>query len=311
MNKYETLTLALAGLSFLVALLSAGVAIWAILVSKDAARSQIAIAERAARAANLSKYSSLLFDVQTEIAGSKKRLIDAAGEIHTVLCHLFDQYGNQDGARPVRHLYGELTECVFDAFRNELGWQHADNLARRFVSVRYVEDSIDELRLLKKKLNAKARWDNFHFLRKYRKKTNRHNEHDLLKSATFQLKIVDLCDRLDSERRNDLMEAAMTAIIRYAELHSTRCEFLESNILKLEAGLKQNELEEHFSLSKSPLLHKKYLNELAKLKTLVRFSLADSSIFLDSKFKTPTPIGELIYFGSLLYAIQMEWSWGE
>ncbi len=303
MSKYELLSLIVAGLSLFVAT-------WAIAVSKHTAKSQAVMTGRNLLATNHTKYSNLLFEVQTATQDAKERLTDTARDIHDQLCHLFDQYGTRDGVRPVRHLYDEVIQWTFDSFRGELARQPVLNLGRRFASFRYVEDSIDELRLTKRKLQAKARWERLALRRTYQKNRNGHFEHVVLKSATFNLLVVDLCDRVRSESRSDLFRPAIIAISRYTDLHREHRAIFEENIAKLEAGLRQNELEE-FALSESSPLFQKYRLELSKLETIEHFSLDDSQIFLESKFPTPTPIGELIYFGGLLYAISMEWAWGD
>lgn len=306
MSDYESL-------SVLVSTLSAFVALWAIIVSRKTANEQKLIAHRTQHleARNLAathhgKYSELLFAIQSDAQDSKNRLVDAARDSLDQLCRLFDQFGGKDG-RPTRHIFHELCDLIFQAFRPQLTWQTGMRLAHRFVAVKYVEDDLTSLLAHESEIRKRASKEVIDLRSIYRSDPNQLLESIVLASAKFQLYLLELGKRIPPEAQNQLLQAALVPISAYAQIHENERTLLEEAQMQLQRGLDQNALEE-FPLSESPALLREYKRELAKLNALEHFSLSQARHF--EGVRIPTAIAELLYFGGILFTVQMHFDWG-
>lgn len=307
MSDYESL-------SVLVSAVSAFIALWAIVVSRRTANEQRLIAQRTQllEARNLAathhgKYSELLFSTQSHAQASKSRLAEAARESFDRLCRLFDQHGDARGGRPTRHIFHDLCESIFQSFKPQLTWQTGMNLAHRFVAIRYVEDDLTSLQSKESDIQRRARKEVVDLNCLYRSDPNLPLETVVLASAKFQLNLLELGKRISSEAQNHLLQAALVPIATYAQVHENERTFLEEAQRRLQRGLDQNALEE-FPLSESPVLLREYKRELAKLNALEHFTLSQARYF--EGVRIPTAIAELLYFGGLLFTVQMYFDWG-
>lgn len=308
MSEYESLTI-------VIALISALISLRAIIVSRNTAVDQKKIAQRTQLletrnlvATHHGKYSELLFTVQTDTRARKDRLAQVARDSVDNLCHTFDDFSIRETGRPTRHIFYDLCELIYQGFRPNLNWQTGQNLSLRFRCIRYVEDELKDTPDQKKNLEKRLIKEVLNLNSELKKDPNSPLEQRILSSAKFQLLLIELCERIPSEKRHALFQVGITAISTFTEAHQQEEIGLASAQKLLSQGLERNELEE-FKLNESSALWAEYKRELAKLNILESFSLSDLPCFIGVNIATP--IAELLYFGSLLFSIQMNSDWGD
>ena len=308
MSEYETLSL-------IVSLISALIAVWAIIVSRRTANEQRQVAQHAhllevrnLAATHHGKYSELLFAVRSDIQETKDHVANSSRDAFGELCDLFDRFGDSEGGRPTRHLFHEICESIYEAFRPQLTWQTGLNLLHRYQVFRHVEDEIQVSPADREELEAEAAREALDLRREYKRDPNRALERLVMSSSRFRLSVLALQDRIDAESGNRLLQAALPPLIKYVQVHESVVGQFRQAHETLANALKRNELEE-FPLRGSGGLYAAYERELAKLNALVE--LRPYGVEGMQGIRLHAPISTLIYMGALLYTAQMCWEWGE
>jgi hypothetical protein len=308
MSNYESSSL-------FISVISALIALWAIIISRNTASDQRQIAYRTQllEARNLAathhgKYSELLFSVQSEVQQQKDLLARAARDSLSRICHLFDQFSSREAGRSTRHIFREACKLIYEGFRPQLTWQTGLNLSDRYVSFRYAEDDLQTLLSQKQTLEARATKEVLNLEAEYKKDPNQQLEQLVLASAKFQLLLLELYNRVGPQDRQLLFKAAIEAIAPFISTHDESRPVLSEAQERLRHGLEQNALEEFSLRDKSPTLYAEYKRELAKLNVLEELSLSNTKVL--ARVEISTPIAELLYVGGLLFSIQMCWNWG-
>ncbi|CAN7167100.1 hypothetical protein LJR161_000218 [Variovorax paradoxus] len=306
MTEYENLSLYLSAIS-------AFIALWAIVVSRRTAEEQRRIAqrmqeleERNLAATHYGKYSTLLYAVRSDVKASKDRLSDAAWQSMTRLHDLFDSLSNDQSVRPTRHIFDELCESIYRGFAPHLTQQSGSVLASRFAAMKYVEEQLDTLRNHRAEIQKRADHEVLDLRRIYKKDPDARLERLVLESARFQGGLLTLCDRFTEENRDKLLQAALRPVLEFVAVHDEERPKLVAAQQRLEQGLGKNELEE-FQLRESQVLYAEYKREMAGIETLETLSLSEAKNLDGVRIKFV--VGQLLYFGSLLYAMQMCNDW--
>jgi hypothetical protein len=306
MTEYETLSL-------FISIIGAVIALRAIVVSRKTAEDQRRIAQRMQQleernlaATHHGKYSTLLYAVRSDVKASKDRLSEAAWLSMAKLHDLFDSLSNDQGVRPTRHIFDELCESIYRGFAPHLGRQSGLVLSSRFTAMKYVEEELDTLRKHRLEIEQRADQEALDLRRIYKKDPNTRLERLVLESAGFQLVLLTLCDRFTEENRDKLLQAALPPILEFVAVHDEERPKLVAAQQQLEQGLGQNELEE-FQLRESQVLYAEYMREMAGIETLETLSLSEAKNLGGVRIKFV--VGQLLYFGSLLYTMQMCNDW--
>lgn len=312
-------------LGITVSLLSAFIALWAIIVSRKTAdesrritdeqkniahRTQI-LESRNLIATHNGKYSELLFSVQNEIKPYKKELAEAADRSLRELCRLFGKFGVSQHnpakhQRQTRHVFHEICEKLHEAFNPHLSWRSGMNLSMRYNRLRDIDsDELNESEI--EQLEKDAEIENIQLAKICREDINQELENIVVESYRFRFLVQQLLTRVSAENRPLIFQEALQKLSPFLTIYEQAKVSLALAQKKLEDGLAQNELEE-FSLKESPSLLVAYKEEIAKLKILQGLDLTDIRCLADIQVNDSIP--ELIYIGSVLYTISMYWDWG-
>lgn len=306
MNDFESLSVYVSAVSALIAL-------WAIVISRRTASDQKQIAqrtqqleERSLAATHHAKYSELLFSVQVGISESADRLSQEARQALESMIHLVDALSSKAGVRPARHIFDEICESLYKAFAPELLWQSGLNLATRFSALKWLDEDLEALYEHRNEIEKRATKAAQDLKEIQRRNPNARAERLVVESAGFQLRLLELCDRIAPSDRNKLLQAAIPSILKFSAVHHEEQPKLVEALQRLQRGLDQNRLEE-FPLKESPALHMEYRREMARIESMECFSLADAE-YLEG-INVGFIMGQLLYFGSLLYTMQMCTQW--
>jgi hypothetical protein len=312
MSNYEVL-------SILVSLISAVVALWAIIVSRKTANEQKQMAHRAqllesrnSVATHHEKYSALLFSVQSQTKQNKEELSEAAYQALYKLCSLFDNFGviKHDPAnypRYTRHIFHEACALLYQAFKPHVLCQSGMNLCIRFNRLRDIDSNElngSELEQLKGDAEREATQHE----KVDSEDINQELENEVIESYRFRLLVQQLLTRISIQDRPLIMQKALQELNIFFNTYENGIKSLISATKKLEDGLVQNELEEFSLNQESPFLYAAYKEELAKLEILQNLDLTTLRCLADMQIKNSIP--ELIYIGSVLYTVSMYWNWG-
>lgn len=312
MNKYEVL-------SILVSVISAFVALWAIVVSRRTAEEQKNIAHRTQilESRNLiathhGKYSDLLFSVRSQTKQYAEDLSEAAYSALDELIRLFDKFGvaspsHEVHPRQTRHIFYKECEKLYQSFNPHLTSRNGMNLRRRFNALRDIDSKeLSESEVGQLEKEAKA--ENIQLKEACREDSNEELENRIIDSYEFRMNVQKLLSRISIKDRPTIFQEALQKLAPFMATYESGKEILALAQKKLEDGLAQNELEE-FSLKESPELLEAYKQELAKLEILQNLDLTSVSCMADMQVKNSIP--ELIFVGTMLYTISMYSSWGQ
>lgn len=311
MSNYEML-------SILVSVISAFVALWAIVVSRKTANEQKQIAHRAQLlesrnliATHHGKYSELLSSVQEQTKQCKEELSKAAYSSLNELSMLFHNYGVVPPSpamhqRQTRHIFYKGCEQLYQAFSPHLSWRDSMNLRIRYNQLRDI-DSNELSKSEVEQLEKDAEFEDLQLAEMYREDANHELENRVVGSYGFRLLVQQLLARISAKNRPQILHEALQKLIPFFATYEQGNEILALAQKKLEDGLAQNELEE-FSLKESPALYAAYKEELAKLEIIQNLDLTGIRCLADIEVKNSIP--ELIYIGSVLYTISMCRQWG-
>lgn len=312
MSNYEVL-------SILVSVISASIALWAIVVSRKTADEQKNIAHRTQilESRNLiathhRKYSDLLFSVQNQTKQYVEELSEAAYSSLDKLIRLFDKFGvvplsHELHQRQTRHIFYEECEKLYQSFNPHLVCQNGMNLRRRFYALRDIDSKeLGESEV--EQLKRKAKTEDIQLQKICREDTDEELENRVIESYEFRLNVQKLLSRISIKDRPIIFQEALQTLSPFIATYERGREVLALAQKKLEDGLAQNELEE-FSLEESPELFETYKQELAKLELLQNLDLTDICCMTDVQVENSIP--ELIFVGTMLYTISMYSSWGK
>lgn len=311
MSNYEVL-------SVLVSVISAVIALRAIVVSRKTAEEQKNIAHRTQilESRNLiathhGKYSELLFLVQNQTKQYTDELSEAAYGSLNKLCRLFDNFSelpssNDPHPRQTRHIFYKECEKLHQSFNPHLTSQNGMSLRRRFYQLRDI-DSKELSESEVEQLEREAKTENIQLEEACREDSNEELENRVIASYEFRLNVQKLLSRILIKDRPAIFQEALQMLVPFFSTYESGKEILALAQKRLEDGLAQNELEE-FSLNESPELLDTYKQELAKLEILQNLDLTDIRCMADAQIEDSIP--ELIYIGTMLYTISMYSSWG-
>lgn len=315
MSKYEVL-------SILVSVISAFVALWAIVVSRRTAEEQKNIAHRTQilESRNLiathhGKYSELLFSVQSQTRQYAEELSEAAYSALDELIRLFDKFGvippsgelHPRQTRQTRHIFYKECERLYQSFNPHLTSRNGMNLRSRFNALRDINSKkLSESEV--ERLEREAKAEDIQLEKAYREDSNEELESRVIESYEFRVNVQKLLSRISIKDRPIIFQEALQKLVPFIATYESGKEVLALAQKKLGDGLAQNELEE-FSLKESPELLEAYKQELAKLEILQNLDLTDIGCMADMQVKNSIP--ELIFMGAMLYTISMYSSWGQ
>jgi hypothetical protein len=306
MTEYDTLSL-------FISIVGAIIALRAIVVSRKTAEDQRLIAQRMQQleernlaATHHGKYSTLLYAVRSDVKASKDRLSETAERSMRKLHDLFDGLSSDQSVRPTRHIFDELCESVYRGFAPHQARQSGMVLSSRFTTLKYVEEEIDTLRNHRMEIYKRADHEVLDLRHRYKKDPDARLERLVLESARFQRGLLTLCDRFAEENRDKLLRAALRPVLEFVTVHDEERPKLIAAQNQLEQGLGQSELEE-FQLRESQMLYAEYKREMAEIETLETLSLSEARNLDGVRIKFV--VGQLLYFGSLLYTMQMCNDW--
>lgn len=309
MNNYEIL-------SILVSIISAGVALRAIIVSLKTAEEQRNIAHRIqllesknSTAIHHGKYNDLLFSVQNETKQCKDKLSEAAYASLQKVLRLCDKFGavQSDSVKPqrhTRHVFHEACERLYQAFNPHLSCRSGINLRMRYNQLRYIDiNPLSDGEIKQLEMDV----DDIKLEKAGRENTNEELEHKVVASYRFRNLIQELLTRISIEDRPLVFQEALQELVQFFTIYEQSIGQLSSAQKILENGLAQNELEE-FSLIESPLLYQPYKREIAKLEVLQNLDVTGIGCLADMRVNHSIP--ELLHIGCVLYTISMYWDWG-
>jgi hypothetical protein len=312
MSNYEDL-------SILISVISAVVALWAIVVSRTTAEEQKNIAHRTQvlESRNLiathhGKYSDLLFSVQSQTKQYAEELSEAAYSALDELIRLFDKFGviptsRELHPRQTRHIFYKECERLYQSFNPHLTSRNGMNLRGRFYALRDIDGKeLSESEV--ERLEREAKAEDIQLEKACREDSNEELENRVIESYEFRMNVQKLLSRISIKDRPIIFQEALQKLVPFIATYESGKEVLALAQKKLEDGLAQNELEE-FSLKESPELLEAYKQELAKLEILQNLDLTCVSCMADMQVKNSIP--ELIFVGTMLYTISMYSSWGQ
>ncbi|MFH2140377.1 MAG: hypothetical protein ABII63_06245 [Pseudomonadota bacterium] len=311
MNKYEIL-------SVLVSVLSAGIALWAIIVSRKTANEQKNIAHRTQilEARNLmathhAKYSELLFSVKSNTKESIRDLSESAYSSLQDLLRLLDRYGalpdsSEEHPRHTRHIFFRMCESIYQAISPHFLVRNSMNIRMRYNRLRDIscEKLIEgEIAGLRETYDLESLFSPKHI----HIDSSDEFENTVIGSNEFRYSVQQILKRIETSDHPKLFHEAMQKIEPFLEKYEAVIVDVSTAHTKLEDGLFQNTLEE-FSLRESPELYAEYMKELAKLDLLQNLDITDIRCLTDIQVRNSIP--ELIFIGVLLHTIFLYAAWG-
>lgn len=251
-----------------------------------------------------SSYRKTLIEIQKKHKNGLSELSNHAGKTLNNIVHHFDQYDNSSHSeRYLRHLLHESSEITFLTFQGQLAWQTAENISHRIFQTSFIEDQLNPINnfLGPNSFREKIK-------EKYLSNPNKHLEHDLINDIYFCNLVLEIKERINQLRMDDLMDHLQKEITLFNQLHNNLKSELSRSATILEELIYQGN-KEHFSLRESYQLYKEMEKTQTILNTISYISIPENiNKSLNGNYYYS--ISKSIHACTILHALQCIHSWG-